>query len=278
MGRVYGFTPDAGAAFQQTMKAGHVSHWRRLRRKRGGAEKKKNHWMDLPASWITAHVESQFVMINRHTLSFSLCVSIHRPLHSQRLRWDTLLQGVCVDSIFSCPLSAFIFQISWGVRSKSIWWPVASCNTFVRPSTGGWPTILHQKPQCTALLFYVCLFNLYIIPHRVISASTGCITWFSEESKPCHMAVYVFVQFIYRQHCCWLVHVMPKPMTLAIMSNREANHLLQTLLFSWVCGMEMEKAEIWFLPLTNPWRLWILHWFELSPSRSTGSFSPHRPL
>lgn len=27
---------------------------------------------------------------------------------------------------------------------------------------------------------------------------------------------------------------MPKPMTLAIMSNREANHLLQTLLFSWV--------------------------------------------
>lgn len=71
---------------------------------RGGREveqgEKKKHWMDSPASWVTAHVESEFAMINRGMLPFSLSVPVHRPLRSQRLCFE-----LWVYSIFSCPLS-----------------------------------------------------------------------------------------------------------------------------------------------------------------------------
>lgn len=110
---------DAKAVFQQ--------HWKLVSGSRvvtvgdcvgreveqGEEKKEKKNPLDcLSASWTAAHVQSQFVMINRDVLSFSpfpslsLSISIHRPLHSPaRLRGQIAPRCVSTDSIFSCPLS-----------------------------------------------------------------------------------------------------------------------------------------------------------------------------
>lgn len=80
----------------QTLKAGHVSHYGGGGEvERWGGEKKKKRWMNFPASWSAAHVESHFVMINRDMLSVSLSLSVHRRPHGQWLRLHTPLRCVC---------------------------------------------------------------------------------------------------------------------------------------------------------------------------------------
>lgn len=152
-----------------------------------------------------------------------------------------------IGSIFSCPLSTVYNTDLLGQEVKR----------------------MQDDPLFHTEQAHYTILHIISLAHRVISASTGCITWICSVRNAHRVTcqwVLVLVNSIYWGHCCWLVHVMPKPMTLVIMSNREANDYFRLSDYSSVGGgMEKKKQRFTFIPWQIR-RLWLtLHWFEFSP-------------